>query len=203
MLELLARADANIVLWLNGLIGKSLLLDGAMKLLVNDYFVPVAMALSLVALWFTGKNQGEREQNQRAVLTAALGMALATGLVALCNHFFDRPRPFEDMPWLVSRVQQIFYLPSDPSFPSNVAAITFGIAAGAWMRNRKVGRWLFIPACLVSFARVYVGVHYLSDILGGAALGFLGSLLAYKVMLPILEPLARLILKIARKLCLA
>jgi len=203
MLEWLARTDTRLLLWLNGLMGKSVLLDGVMRLLVSDYFVPVSLVLFLVALWFTGEDRGQRERNQRTVFTALLGMGMANGFVALFNRFLDAARPFEEMPWLVSRVNQIFYIPSDPSFPSNVAASTFAMAAGVWLGNSKAGRWLFIPACLVCFARVYAGVHYPSDIVGGAAVGLLASLLAYAVMLPLLEPLASLILWVARKICLA
>ena len=203
MMGWLARADRRLLLWINGLMGRSVLLDGAMRLFVNDYFVPVSLALLLVALWFTGEDRGRRERNQRAVLNAALGMGVANAFVALFNRYLDATRPFEEMPWLVDGVNHIFYIPSDPSFPSNVAASTFAMAAGIWLGNGKAGRWLFIPAFLVCFARVYAGVHYPSDIVGGAAVGFLASLFAYAVMLPLLEPLAGLILWVARKLCLA
>jgi undecaprenyl-diphosphatase len=61
----------------------------------------------------------------------------------------------------------------DPSFPSNHALNNFAIAAfffTIWQKKRNVA-WLFAIALLISLGRVYEGLHYPSDVLGGAAIG--------------------------------
>jgi undecaprenyl-diphosphatase len=55
-----------------------------------------------------------------------------------------------------------------------MAAVVFGLAIAVWLKNRPVGFWLMGMATVASFARVYVGIHYPGDILGGAFFGLLG-----------------------------
>ncbi len=62
---------------------------------------------------------------------------------------------------------------SDPSFPSNHALNNFAIAAfffTIWPRKRNAAR-LFAAALLISLGRVYEGLHYPSDVVGGAVIG--------------------------------
>jgi undecaprenyl-diphosphatase len=88
---------------------------------------------------------------------------LATGLKAV----FDRPRPFERL----AEADPLLGGTVGASLPSGHAATSF---AGAVLLAALVGRavpFLFALAVLVSWSRVYVGVHYPLDLLAGAALG--------------------------------
>jgi undecaprenyl-diphosphatase len=125
-------------------------------------------------------------------------VGFASAAVSLFNEFFDRLRPFEAF----DDVTLLFYQSTDPSFPSNVAAVGFAFAMGAWFGNRKAGYLLFLLAILWSFARVYCGVHYPLDIVGGAAIGILATLAALG-FLRIIEPIPTWVLKGFRKLYLA
>ncbi|MFI5201649.1 MAG: phosphatase PAP2 family protein [Candidatus Kapaibacterium sp.] len=61
----------------------------------------------------------------------------------------------------------------DESFPSNHALNNFAVAAfffTIWPRRRNAA-WLFAVAFLISIGRMYQGLHYPSDVLGGAAIG--------------------------------
>lgn len=70
------------------------------------------------------------------------------------------------------------------SFPSGHTASSFGIAMMAvyltWGTDRAwIGRWAFGWACLVGLSRIYRGVHWPSDVVGGALVGIgLASLVA-------------------------
>lgn len=192
----------KLLLWISGLAGKFTLLDSAMRVVVNDYFIPVSLSLALLGLWFGGQNTSRREYNQRAVLCAAISIGITSAIVKILNLFYFEPRPFTINPELLPTVQRIFYPPHDSSFPSNAAAIAFAIATAVWLANRRVGVFLFILAFLMSFARVYAGVHYPLDIIGGAVIGALTSYLIFKA-LHLLEPLPTWILKTARRVFLA
>ena len=63
-----------------------------------------------------------------------------------------------------------------------MAAVAFGAAMGMWFYQRKASIPLFVFACLWSFARVYAGVHYPLDILGGATIGILMGCFSYGLM---------------------
>lgn len=65
------------------------------------------------------------------------------------------------------------------SFPSNHAANAFGVAVFWALLYRRLWMIFVIPAAVIAYSRVYVGVHYPLDILGGA---LLGTVIAYAVV---------------------
>lgn len=191
--------DERLFFLINGLAGASEALDRFMKLMVGEYFIPVAMVMVLLVMWFLGKDLRARERNQRAVWCALIGVGFASAFVEILNIFYDRLRPYEVYP---GDVTLLFHLSDDPSFPANAAAVGFAFAMGAWFGNRKAGYLLFLLAILWSFARVYVGVHYPLDVIGGAAIGIVVSFAALGV-LRLAEPLPTWILKGMRRIYLA
>jgi undecaprenyl-diphosphatase len=67
--------------------------------------------------------------------------------------------------------EPLVHVPGDPAFPSGHAATSFACAAVlAWLTPLNPVL-LFAVAALVAFSRVYVGVHYPLDAVGGAVLG--------------------------------
>jgi hypothetical protein len=62
------------------------------------------------------------------------------------------------------------------SFPSDTLALLFAIAAGFWLGSRWLGLVFGVFALSTSLARVYLGIHYPSDILVGAMLGIATSI---------------------------
>lgn len=96
----------------------------------------------------------------------ALAIILARGIVATAFHYFyHHPRPF------------VFYSftplfgESGSSFPSGHATWFFALALVVWFANRKWGWWFLALTTLMGIARVYAGVHWPMDIVGGAAIG--------------------------------
>ena len=197
MTELIRNFDHDTFAWINGLAGKALWLDRAMVSLVNDYAVPTILSLVLVFLWLGIEGAAQREVYQRAVLATILAVGLANILVTLMNLVYFRPRPFATM-----EVTLLFYHPTDSSFPSNPATSAFALATPIWLKSRKIGWALLGVAALYGFSRIYVGVCYPLDMLAGILLG-MGSGWLITWLLPRLEPLPSLALRLGRRLYLS
>jgi undecaprenyl-diphosphatase len=192
--------DRAIFLFINGLAGKVSFFDGFFRGISNDYFAVITSCLILIWLWFGTRDVAWRQINQRAVLTAAVSIGLTNLLVLISNHFYFRERPFNALP--EGSVHLLFYRPTDSSFPSNLAAVLFAIAVPIFMKNKVYGGLLLVIAVLGSFGRVFMGVHYPLDILGGWAFGTAGAFLATGTIWAI-SPLVNLIMTLLRKMNLA
>ena len=113
-------------------------------------------------------------------------MALALGLYMLAGHcalkpLFARPRPCDLRPEMLTLVAR----PHGWSFPSGHTSSAFAAAFALWLQNRRLGVPALALAGFIGFTRMYLYVHFPTDILGGVALGLAlgacGSLLADKI----------------------
>jgi undecaprenyl-diphosphatase len=102
------------------------------------------------------------------IVAVALADWSATGLKAL----FDRERP----PLPYPEPDPLVRTPHDGSFPSGHAATSFASATILSFAFPRFAPFLFALAAAVAWSRVYVGVHYPLDIVGGAVLGILVAL---------------------------
>jgi len=122
----------------------------------------IAIALLLGAIWRRWGVLG------LTVIAVALADWSAMGLKAL----FDRERP----PLRYAEPEPLVRTPHDASFPSGHAATSFAAATILSFAFPRFAPLLFVLAAAVAWSRVYVGVHYPLDILGGALLGVLLAL---------------------------
>ncbi|MEX0762601.1 MAG: phosphatase PAP2 family protein [Dehalococcoidia bacterium] len=190
--------DTNIILWLNGQAGKFQVFDDLMRIIASDYLMPLVFSAAMLALWFAGRTRRERFRFQMAMLIGISAIGISNLLVMLLNLAWDRPRPFVH---LGDELTLLFYPPTDPSFPANPVAIGFAAGAAAWMVNRKLGIALFMAAAVYGFSRVYAGVFYPTDIIGGAAVGVAATWLT-AFLGRVLQPIPALAIRLARAFAL-
>lgn len=101
-------------------------------------------------------------------ILAALLISLIINNMILKN-LVARVRPYETVEGLRLLIEK----QPDWSFPSGHSSSSFAAAAVIWLNHRKTGRAAVVLAGLIAFSRLYVGVHYLTDVLFGAADGIL------------------------------
>ena len=115
-----------------------------------------------------------------------MGAALVLGLIlgnGVLKNLFQRVRPYD----LENALVQVPLIakPGDWSFPSGHTLASFEAATVLMIRDKRFGIPALILACLIAFSRLYLYVHFPSDVLAGAILGiffgFLGVLIVGKI----------------------
>ena len=129
--------------------------------------VPV-MVLAVAGQWWSSP---DRRAKRHVLVAAGLAFVLGLALNQLLLLEFDRVRPY------ISGVTTLLVPPSaDPSFPSDHATAVFSIAATFMLgQMRWQALWFFPGAVVVALSRVFVGIHYFGDVLGGAATGVIAA----------------------------
>ena len=119
----------------------------------------------------------------------SMGVALIMGLL-VCNvtlkPLVGRIRPYDyQLEHFGKQIQLLIATPHDFSFPSGHTLASFEAATAILIRNKKLGIPAMILACLIAFSRMYLYVHYPTDVLFSVALGigfaYLGTFLVDKV----------------------
>lgn len=169
---------------------------GAIAVLVARDTVALYGVL-LLWLWWRGSRQPER--GRQVLLLAALAALLSLGINLILNAVMPRPRPFMVLPAHVLVASP----PHDASFPSDHAAVTASIAVTLFLGGEPGWGGLgLLGAVLVGVARVIVGLHYPSDVLGGWLVGTACAAAVIRAEGP-LRPATRRLVEVARRLRLA
>lgn len=158
--------DTDLTRWINSLAGTHAALDAGM-IAITQFGVPLIVAL--VALqWWSGP---DRAHVRHTAVSAGLAVLLGLAVNQIILLFVHRPRPYD-----LGVTQLLIARSADWSFPSDHAAVVAAVVA-AFGIQRFHGRAsaLGVLALLVCFSRVHVGTHYVSDILGGAAVGIMAA----------------------------
>ena len=117
-----------------------------------------------------------RQLARRAGVAAAASAAFAVLVSHLLSAAIDRPRPFVAH---ASTIHAFIAHAADPSFPSDHATAAFAIATAVALRARAAGALLLVLAAVLAAGRVFLGLHYPSDVLAGAAIGAAIALLCW------------------------
>ncbi|KPV40924.1 phosphoesterase [Alicyclobacillus ferrooxydans] len=184
--------DTAVYHLINGLAGHSKLLDAIMIFFAKDALE--IYAVLFVIAWFTLPKRDL--QNRHALVMAGLSGILALIINVVISHIWFRPRPFTM--FHKGTFTQLVPHSKDASFPSDHASGSFGFAAGSWGKQQKWISYTFtIIAIIVMIARVFVGVHYPTDVIGGMIVGIIASKIMWRFSRVIL-PLSTFIAKLFR-----
>jgi undecaprenyl-diphosphatase len=127
--------------------------------------------VAVLAALFLARGRWRSVNARRGAAAAGLSALLALGVAQVIGHLWDRPRPSETHSGV-----HLFVVPShDPSFPSDHATAAFALAVAVFMYHRRAGWLMLAMASIVAVARVAVGSHYPTDVIGGAVLGMLAA----------------------------
>ncbi|NBJ89212.1 phosphatase PAP2 family protein [Acutalibacter sp. 1XD8-36] len=128
----------------------------------------ILLSLLIIAL---GRKNGWRTTG--CLMLAAMLLGLLLGEIALKN-IICRPRPFQEMP----EISLLIPPPSGYSFPSGHSCASFAAATIIFLKDKRPGAAALALAALIAFSRVFLFVHYPTDVLAGSLLGVLCALAA-------------------------
>lgn len=142
-----------------------------------DHLEGIGLVSLLWYLWFKFSEPDPRARIAAGLAGAACAAA-ASRLLQLLLPTHPRPLRDPDLHLLAPLGVTPSLLSHWHSFPSDHAALFFGLAASIHMLDRRLGILAFSASALVSLGRIYEGFHFASDIVGAAGLGILGVCLA-------------------------
>lgn len=103
----------------------------------------------------------------KALAAAVLSRLIITEII---RFFWERPRPF-----IENQVNLILGHEATGSFPSGHSAFFFAISFVIYSYNKKAGILFFVASFLISLARIFAGVHWPADVMGGILVGILSG----------------------------
>lgn len=182
---MLENINYSVFKAINDLVGKSVFLD---KL---GFFLADTLGYILVfiaVVWLLKKLLNIRKEfpiwadfwRVARVLLATLASSLILSRVIITEairYFYHLPRPF-----ISHNIITLINHSDSWSFPSGHMTLFFALSAVIYCYNRKLG-WLFlISSAIMGVARIFCGVHYPLDIIGGAVIGIVSTWIVYKLL---------------------
>jgi membrane-associated phospholipid phosphatase len=150
--------ERPVLEWLNGLRGTPF--DDVMRDLSHG---PPRVLVTVMATLFACL----RLRSYRPLAAVVAAVVLADSASGQIKQLTDRPRP----PLTSTAIHAMVTLPANGSFPSGHATTAAAVAAALWWSARPFSPALAVFALMVGLSRVWLAVHYPSDVVAGLALG--------------------------------
>jgi undecaprenyl-diphosphatase len=181
MFQYFESLDQTLFLWLNGF--HNSWVDEIMWVISSKYiWIPLYIFIFIQLL------HAYKKQVIRIILMIIVIITLSDGISSgIIKDSVKRYRPSHNTQ--ISSQVHVYtesngseYRGGQYGFVSSHASNSFAIALFAFLLLRKKSkhwRWIFLWAIIVSYSRIYLGVHYPADIIGGAIVGILSTCLVY------------------------
>ena len=133
-----------------------------------NFWLPFAAIINLC--YYTGF---EIFPEQKKFLNAMWGVLLAWAISRLIKRLANRDRPYK----VVQYLNPVIEAPTCGSFPSSHSSTTMALATGLIMLSHPFAPYALAWALLVAFSRIYLGVHFLTDVVVGILIGISSSII--------------------------
>jgi undecaprenyl-diphosphatase len=166
------QLDIELTRWINDWAGTIASADPIM-IWISAIGVPLVI-LAVAGQWW---QRSDRQHTRHVLMAAGISFLVGMALNQLILLFVHRMRPYD------GGITHLLVAPSaDFSFPSDHATASFAIAATFLLHGmRRRGLAFLAAALLVTFSRVYVGIHYASDVIGGALTGIAAAAVVWSL----------------------
>ncbi|MFJ4192020.1 phosphatase PAP2 family protein [Kitasatospora sp. NPDC089509] len=152
---------------------------------IGEYGILIGLGMLGLVGWL----QARRRTDAPVAIAGLLWVPLSVAIAELANlpiaAIVNRPRPFVDHPGLLVLVDG---KAGTHSFVSDHSTMTMAVAVSLFLVNRKLGWIAGGLALLQGFCRMFMGVHYPTDVIGGFALAVAVVLLLAPIAMAVLVP---------------
>lgn len=178
----LSQFEGNILLWIQNNLRNDFT-DPVVKFITHlgDHgYLWIALLLVLLCI----------PKTRKAALIGAATLLMTYIITNLClKPLVARPRPYE----VIEGLTRIIEKQGDRSFPSGHTANSMAVGVSLWMVSRKyeefkklyfpkaAGWFVLVLSILIGLSRLYVGVHFPTDVLGGAVIAIVDSIVVWVV----------------------
>lgn len=174
MFEYIVKIDKQITLLINSF--SSEYIDYVMILFSNKYvWIPLYIYL-IFLLWKYDK------KNFTINIVICSGSVIVADFItsSIMKPYFERLRPCQDNSML-DLINIVSGCGKKFSFASSHASTTFSLATIFFYITRGDIKLLFLWSLLIGYSRIYLGVHYFLDVIIGFLVGFLTSMVIYRI----------------------
>lgn len=172
-MDFLIQCDGNFLMFLQEAV-RNPLLDGFFTFVTklgDAAFIWIVAAVVLLA------NKKHRKEGEAVTLALVIGFIITN---VLLKNIVARPRPYT----VLEGLKILIDAPSDYSFPSGHTCSSFGAAlAMLSLSDRRLGIAACVLAVLIAFSRLYIGVHYPTDVLAGLLIGAFSAWMSVKIVM--------------------
>jgi membrane-associated phospholipid phosphatase len=173
VVQAVASADNQAMMFLNRFAQHSWTLDRFLFLIDDNWLATAPLLLPVWWFWFKeGKETAKNREFLLCTLLATFPAVFVARMLALCLPFRERPLRNAALHFQLPYGMRPETLLGWSSFPSDHGAVWFALAVGVLLVSRLAGVFLLLYVSLaLALSRVYLGIHYPSDIVAGGLIG--------------------------------
>jgi len=175
--------DSEVIAYLNQFARRSWAFDQVTAFLSVNHLMKGGVLMVLVWwAWFRNRNPTDREHLLATLFSCVIALGIGRAMV-LGLPFRQRPLAEERLEFVLPYGLSGRIFEGLSSFPSDHAVLFFGLATGLFFISKRVGLLAFVyVAMCISLPRIYLGLHYPTDILAGAVVGVAICLVANRYL---------------------
>ena len=163
------QLDHDITAAINSFAGQFPALDYAALFFAK--IVIFILVASVAATWFI---RAKHEELRYRAISCGLAVALGLLMNQVVLLFVARTRPYD-----LGLTHLIVEKSADPSFPSDHATVAFAIAFVLLFRRDRFAGLYMAVAIFVGLARIFIGTHFMTDVLGGAVTALVAAVVVH------------------------
>ena len=172
MIEILKKIDNTILRWINIKFRNK----------AFDKTMPIITSVgNLGIIWIVISVLLMTKKDYRVLVKTILIDLVITTIIGegIIKNIIKRKRPFYDD----DKKELLISRPITYSFPSGHTASSFAVATVFIKTDNAASLEIMLLACLIAFSRIYLGVHYPSDVIGGVIIGTLCGLITVMIFM--------------------